>query len=245
MNTVKRLYILDFGLFQVHQNNRVIGIPGYLIQTHNGKNILVDTGFPAKYVEDVESATLEDGLESFGRIVSLSAENLPAAQLRKIGLKLSDIDTLVMTHTHIDHVGGIGDFPNVPIVIHADERALDQPIYWNDRSPIPWPDNECQLIDADCELCPGVMLLTTPGHALGHLSLLVRLPETGAVLLTGDAISRSAELEEGFGGSWNAELAQASADKLMALAKHENAFIVYGHDPEQWPTLKKAPQAYS
>ena len=54
MNTVKRLYILDFGLFQVHQNNRVIGIPDYLIQTHDGKNLLVDTGFHAKYVEDVK-----------------------------------------------------------------------------------------------------------------------------------------------------------------------------------------------
>lgn len=245
MNTVKRLYILDFGLFQVHQNNRVIGIPGYLIQTHDGQNILVDTGFRAAYVADMERATLEDGLESFGRILTLTADNLPPGQLAKIGLKPSDIDTLIMTHTHIDHVGGIGDFPQVPIVIHADERAYPQPIYWNDRSPIDWPDNEYQLIDADHEFCPGITLLTTPGHAPGHLSLLVRLPETGNVLLIGDAISRPAELEEGFGGSWDEAAAQASADKLMAIAQRENAFIIYGHDPEQWSRLKKAPDFYS
>lgn len=245
MNTVKRLYILDFGLFQVHQNNRVIGIPGYLIQTHDGENILVDTGFHPKYVTDVEQATREDGLESFGRIISLTADNLPIAQLAKIGLQPSDITTLIMTHTDIDHVGGLGDFPQAPIVIHADERAFPQPRYWNNRSPIEWPDSVYQLIDVDCELCPGVTLLSTPGHAPGHLSLLVRLPETGSVLLIGDAISRPAELEDGFDGSWNPELAQASADKLMAIAERENTFIIYGHDPEQWPTLQKAPDFYA
>ena len=243
MDTVERLYILDFGLFQVHQNNRVIGIPGYLIQTYDGQNILVDTGFHPKYVEDAEAATLEDGLESFGRIVSLTADNLPAAQLAKLDLTPSDIDSLVMTHTDIDHVGGIGDFPQAPIVIHADERAFPTPRYWNNRSPIPWPEAEYQLIDTDCELCPGVTLLSTPGHAPGHLSLLVRLP-TGNVLLIGDAISRPGELEEGFGGSWDEAQAQASADKLMAIAAQEDAFVIYGHDPEQWTALKKAPNYY-
>jgi N-acyl homoserine lactone hydrolase len=36
-----------------------------------------------------------------------------------------------------------------------------------------------------------------------------------------------------------------SADKLMAIAERENAFVIYGHDPEQWPILRKAPNFYS
>ena len=245
MHTVKRLYILDFGLFEVHQNRRQIGIPGYLIQTHDGRNILVDTGFHRKYAEDAEKATLEDGLEGFGRLLTLTADNMPESQLAKAGLQPSDIDTLVLTHSDIDHVGNIADFPQASIVIHADERAFEEPRYWNNRSPIPWPDNPYQLIDRDGDLCPGVRLLTTPGHAPGHLSLLLHLPETGAVLLIGDAISRPAELEEGFGGAWSEELAQASADKLMAIAQKENTFTIYGHDPDQWSTLKKAPAYYA
>ena len=242
MDKVKRLYILDFGLFEVHDNKRRIGIPGYLIQTDDGRNILVDTGFHRKYVADPEQATIEDGLEDFGRIITLTADNMPDAQLAKAGLKTSDIDMLVMTHSDIDHVGNIAEFPQATIVIHADERAFERPRYWNNRSPIPWPDNQFQLVDQDCQLCPDVTLLTTPGHAPGHLSLLVQLPKTGAVLLIGDAISRPAELTEGFGGAWNDELAQQSADKLMAIAEKQNAFVIYGHDPDQWPTLKKAPQ---
>jgi N-acyl homoserine lactone hydrolase len=238
------LYILDFGLFQVHENGRIIGIPGYLIQTHDGQNILVDTGFPAKYAEDAEQATREDGLDIFGRVLKLTQDNLPAGQLAKIGLTSADIDTLVMTHSDIDHVGGIGNFHQATLVIHADERAYEQPRYWHGRSPLFWPDNKTQLIHEDTDLCPGVTLLSTPGHAPGHLSLLLRLPEAGNVLLIADAISRPSELQEGFSGAWDHDLAHASADKLMALAQAQKAFIIYGHDPQQWPTLKKAPEFY-
>lgn len=101
-----------------------------------------------------------------------------------------------------------------------------------------------QLIDQDSELCPGVTLLATPGHAPGHLSLLVRLPQTGAVLLTGDAISRPSELQEGFGGAWDPGLARHHAERLLALAQQEQALVIYGHDPAQWPTLRKAPLFY-
>jgi len=244
MSTIKRLYILDYGLFQVHDNNRLIGIPGYLLQTTQGQNILIDTGFPAKYAVDAEKATQEDNLESFGRVVSLTDENLPAGQLAKIGLQPSDIDILIMTHTDIDHVGGIGDFPQAKIVIHKDERAFAAPRYWQDQSPIPWPKNEYQLIDRDIELCPGLTLFSTPGHAPGHLSLLVQLAEQGAVLLTCDAISRPAELVDGFNGAWNEGLAQSSAQRLMEIARQEEAWVVYGHDPEQWDGLKKMPEFY-
>lgn len=240
--SIARLYILDFGLFQVHANGRIIGIPGYLIQTHGGENILIDTGFPAKYALDADTATNEDNLGAFGRVLSLTAENLPSAQLARCGLQPSDIDTLIMSHTHIDHVGGIGNFPGVDLVISPRERELPKPLYWNNHSPIEWPtDVQYHLIDKETILRPGLVLLPTPGHSPGHLSLFLRLPKTGPVLLTCDAISRAAEPAEGFEGSWNPVQAQLSADMLMELAAEEDAVIIYGHDPEQWPKLPKAP----
>jgi N-acyl homoserine lactone hydrolase len=244
--TIRRLVVLDFGLFQVHEDGRIIGIPGYLLQTHDGANILVDTGFPEWYVEDAEAASRADGLDSFGRVLELDKENLPAGQLSLLGLTTEDIQTLVMTHGDIDHVGGIGQFPGATIVIGRQERALPRPRYFDDRSPIEWPTGaNYQLIDEDTLLCPGVALLTSPGHSPGHLSLLVGLPETGPVLLIGDAIARPAEMEEGFGGAWDEAVARASAERLMAIAQKEKAMIIYGHDPEQWPKLRKAPDFYS
>jgi N-acyl homoserine lactone hydrolase len=243
--TIRRLYVLDFGLFQVNDNGRLIGIPGYLIQTDEGANILVDTGFPARYADEAEAATLEDGLESFGRVVKLDHGNLPAAQLALIGLKPNDIDLLVMTHSDIDHVGGIADFPQAPIIIGSAERALDRPRYWNDRSPIEWPqDVAYRLVQEDMLLAPGLALLSSPGHSPGHISLLMRLPQTGTVLITGDAISRPSELEDGFGGAWDETKAASSAKQLMAVARREEAIILYGHDPSQWQTLRKAPRFY-
>ncbi len=237
------LTIMDYGLYRVHENGRLIGIPGFLLQTDRGKNILVDTGFPAKYAQNPQQANTEDGLDEFGEVVSLTAENLPAAQLAKVGLTADQIDLVVYTHTDVDHVGGLHEFANLPIVLGREDRAQPKPRYYQ-KAPFDWPEAEYQLIDEDIDLFSGVRLLTTPGHAPGHLSLLLTLPEKGAVLLTGDAISRPAEIEERFETAWDPAMAIRSANKLMTIAADTGARVIYGHDPEQWPKLKKAPNNY-
>lgn len=240
-----RLYVLDYGLFKVHADGRVIGICGYLVRTDRGGNILVDTGFPAKYADDVEAASREDRLYEFGEVLKLSPVNLPAGQLALIGLTPTDIDVLVMTHTHIDHVGGLADFPGAPLVIGKEERAMDRPLYWGDVKPYDWPDVETICIEGDADLCQGLRVLETPGHSPGHISLLLTLPETGPVLLTADAISRPAELEERFAGAWNEVLACHSGDRMMALARETGSMVIYGHCPVQWPGLRKAPEFFA
>lgn len=241
---VTRLYILDFGLFRVHSGNRVIGICGYLIRTAAGRNILVDTGFPAKYHRDARAATLEDRLDSFGEIVSLTDENGLRQQLERAGLSAADVDCLILTHTHIDHVGGIGDFPHAPLVVGRAERACPRPLYWQGAQPLEWPDVATIPVEGDLDICQGLRLLSTPGHSPGHLSLLVTLPESGPILLTADAISRPAEIDERFAGSWDEAQAMASAERLLELAGACGATVIYGHWPEQWPTLRKAPAFY-
>ncbi|MCA9962708.1 MAG: hypothetical protein KC423_00640 [Anaerolineales bacterium] len=72
-----------------------------------------------------------------------------------------------------------------------------------------------------------------------------RISTTGFVLLTGDVISRPAELVEGFSGAVNPAQARANAKRLMAIAQQHNAFVIYGHDPEQWLTLRKTPAFYA
>jgi len=239
----RRLTVLDYGLFRVNAG-RTIGICGYLIETDAGERVLVDTGFPQKYADDGARAAEEDLLGAFGKVLVCGPENMPAGQLATMGLGTGDIALLVMTHTHIDHVGHLDGFPGVPIVIGAAERALPKPLYWGDVRPMDWPDAEYREIDADTVIGPGLTLISAPGHAPGQLSLLVELPETGAVLLTGDAISRPAEVAEGFAGTADRETAVASAARLMEIAAEREAFVIYGHDPAQWSTLRKAPDSY-
>lgn len=101
------LHVLDYGLFRVHANDRIIGICGYLIRTDAGENVLVDTGFPAKYATDPDAATAEDRLYEFGKVLHCTPENLPGAQLARAGLRPDQIDLHILTHSHIDHVGGL------------------------------------------------------------------------------------------------------------------------------------------
>ncbi|MBO6777047.1 MAG: N-acyl homoserine lactonase family protein [Marinibacterium sp.] len=239
------LTVLDYGLFKVHANERVIGICGYLIRTDAGENVLVDTGFPAKYAEDTETATQEDRLYEFGEVLQCGPENLPAAQLAKVGLGVEDVTLHILTHSHIDHVGALHDFAHLPIVMAAVERALPKPLYWGGAQPMDWPEARYLLVENDVALGPGFDLFFAPGHAPGQLAMRLVLPETGPVLLTSDAISRPAEIDERFAGSWNEPAAIASADRLMALARQDKAFVIFGHCPEQWPDLRKAPDSYA
>ena len=240
-----RLAVLDYGLFKVHSGPRTIGICGFAIQTDAGEVVLIDTGFPAKYAVDAEAATAEDGLGSFGQVLSITAENTPDAQLALLGLSRSDVTLMIQSHTHIDHVGHMSGFPDAPILMAAAERALHRPLYWSGKQVMEWPDRDYRLVTEDVILSPGFEVLLCPGHAPGQLAFMVKLPDTGWMLLASDAISRAAEIDEGFAGSWDVPLAIHHGDRIMRLARERGALVIYGHSPQQWPDLRKAPHWFT
>jgi len=237
----KRLAVLDYGLFEVHAGPRTIGICGFVIETDAGEVVLIDTGFPQKYAQDAEAATVEDDLGSFGRVLSVTPENMPGPQLAKLGLSKGQVTLMIQSHTHIDHVGDMGGYPQAPILISEAERALPRPLYWSGKQMMEWPDRSYHLVDSDTAIGVGFEVLHCPGHAPGQLAFMVQLPQTGWVLLTSDAISRASEIDEKFAGSWDVDQAIFHGDRLMGLARARDAFVIYGHSPEQWPGLKKAP----
>lgn len=238
------LTVLDYGLFRVHANGRVIGICGFLIRTSKNEQVLVDTGFPEKYAQDCQAASAEDRLYEFGEVLQCTAHNLAKAQLELAGSSLDHVNLMIQTHTHIDHVGAMDACPQAPILISRAERDLPRPLYWGDKRPINWPDRKYLLVDEDLRIGPGFEVFHVPGHAPGQLALMIELPVTGPVLLTSDAISRPAEIDEKFAGSWNENLALRHGERLMRLAGEKDAFVIFGHCPDQWKSLRKAPDCY-
>jgi N-acyl homoserine lactone hydrolase len=239
---VERLYVLDLGLFEVRGGERVIGIPGFLLQTDQGANILFDTGFPPDYLTDPDRPA-KDGLPRFGRLIDFRPAQTATGALALLGLTPQDIDLTILSHGHIDHVGSLPLFTHAPILLTARERAEPAPLYFGSARPIPWPDASYHQIDADTPVCVGLTLIPTPGHTAGHLSALVALPDGRHVILAADAINRASEPAEGFADADNPAAAQASANYLLSLAPPE-AILIYGHEPTQWPVLPKAPKPW-
>jgi len=222
-----------------------VPVAGYLIETGDGIRILVDTGVHRKHVDDPD-ATFRDTPIVDELTVLMRAEDDIANRLAALGLEPEDIDILVSTHFHFDHAGNHADFGDARIVVQREafeySKAHHDPFT---RDLWDLPHLRYELIDGDVELVPGVELIKTSGHAPGHMSLLVRLPMTGPVLLAIDAISTFENLTtDNWGTAADPGAARESAHRLAALAEREAALLVTGHDPEQWSTLRLAPAWY-
>src|SRR6202011_1262836 len=116
------------------------------------------------------------------------------AQLRQLGIAPDSVRHLVQTHLHIDHTGALGHFPDATVVVHAREleaaRAAESPMASGYvRADYERPELRWKTVDGDTDLFGdgAIRLIETPGHSAGHTSLLLRLDESGPVLLTADA----------------------------------------------------------
>lgn len=236
-----RLYVLQYSV------NPESGspVPGYLIQTDDGKNILVDTGFGEEIVGAYKQPDSQVGWH-------VDEEDYVVNRLAAIGLTPKDIDYLVATHFDVDHAGAHDAFPDAEIVMQKEhlETARQHPRFDNTRAHWDAPGLNYRTVEGDTELAPGVELIESSGHVPGHQAVLVRLPETGPVLLTIDAINHAGQRdpETRTIGPYDMDEARtrASTRKLMDLARREGAtLVIHGHDPDQWKTLKKSPNYYT
>jgi N-acyl homoserine lactone hydrolase len=120
----------------------------------------------------------------------------------------------------------------------AYEAARQHPRFRLCGAPWEAPGLRYRFLDGDTHLLPSIELIETSGHVPGHQSVLVRLPETGPVLLAIDAITGPEHLA--------LDAKRASVRKLRAIAERDGvALIVFGHDPEQWRILRKSPEFYA
>src|SRR4051794_7493835 len=151
----------------------------YLIKHAQGW-LLWDTGVPDAV------AGMPNGLApSDPRAVHWRRPKTLAAQLDQLGVKPSEIKAMAVSHTHPDHVGNVEMFPAVMLYVQKAEYQWPG----TNNAPRFKPEHPVTKLEGDRDLFGdgSVIILSTPGHTPGHQSLLVKLPNTGAVVLSGDA----------------------------------------------------------
>lgn len=236
----KRLYLLQSGTGTIPVGDQSIAMSAgcYLVQTANGKNILVDTGVPEEFTQRPDAPPITLG----PNVVE---------QLAALGIAPDDVETVICTHFDIDHVGYHAEFPNAEFVVqreHYEQAQGDNPRFVASRPYWDRPELRYRFVEGDTELRPGVRLLATSGHVPGHQSVLIDLPRTGTVLLAIDAVSMARLFTPDRPATPmddNEEQVQASARKLLDLVEREQVpLVVFHHDGAQWEALKKAPEFY-
>lgn len=241
------LYLFDSGTLAL--NGVEVPVPFFLIRHPEG-TVLVDGGNPAAVATDPRAhwGDLADVFE-----VHMTEDQHCAPQLASFGLEPASVSHVVQTHLHIDHTGALGHFPDARVVVHTREleaaRAADSPLRTGYvRADYDRPELKWQTTDSELDLFGDgtVRLIETPGHSTGHMSLLLNLEDTGPVLLTADA-SDNRDQWEGRArprALHSREQATQSLERLHAVAEDTGALVVFGHDPENWSQLRRAPESY-
>ena len=204
--------------------------------------------------------------ESFGRLamrafkgLEMRPEQALPDQLRERELDPRRVETVVMTHLHVDHASGIAEFPHATFLISEREWAAATTQGQTHGYARRQFDHafDYRLLDFDGPESDSfasfgrsfdlfgdgsVRLVYTPGHTLGHLSVVLRLREREA-LVAGDALYLRRTLIDGH-LPWrmaDEHLFRRSLRELQLYAEETpDALVIPGHDMDHWRTLERA-----
>jgi glyoxylase-like metal-dependent hydrolase (beta-lactamase superfamily II) len=229
-------------------------INAYVIEHARGL-ILFDTGQDRASVTDASSyfpagftGYLYDRLARF----HIGEEETLTAQLATLGYAPADVDTAILSHLHQDHMGGLRALSGADLLVaEAEWRELSklapEPRGFL-RKHIQIPGLKWHQVDlqptADPTLAPftssldlmgdgSLVLVPTPGHTAGSMSLLVRRGERAPLLLVGD-LTYGAELllrAQVPGVGSHKQLVQTTAKVLALTETMPDLVILPAHDP--------------
>lgn len=237
---------------------------------HPKAKILFDLGFTLEDFSQLLGFPHRRGPE--GTHMKQAPDQNPIAQLAKIGVKPEDIDYVVVSHLMLEHAGYLPYFAGTKakIVVQEDERdyadrigvpkrpgdedAIEQFHAWMYlRKLYEVPGLDYLYIKGDYELVgKDVEILSLPGHTPGFQNMMVRLPKSGPIFLSA-CETRGMYYEIPVNGyapgiphafTWSASGELHSFKRVRNLVEKEEGQIFFGHDQEQFVTLKAAPEYY-
>jgi glyoxylase-like metal-dependent hydrolase (beta-lactamase superfamily II) len=263
-----RLYVFTSGALHLDKSIIQNGATGkveipvaFFLIRHPKGNVLFDCGNNDKIITDPDYwGPFVKALDP-GRSPDIAID----AQLGKIGVKPSDINYLVLGHFHVDHAGNIGKFPDATMVYQRDEIRN---AFWpapgyatffitGDFSmlrnsvggPMPAKGKVIEL-DNDLDLFGdhSIYIHRTVSHTPGSQILVVRLPKTGTVVLTSDAVYLKENLDKNILPSVGSVYDPVGMLDAYAWVKRlqdsEGADVIFAHDPDVFKAHKHSPEYY-
>jgi N-acyl homoserine lactone hydrolase len=221
-----------------------IPVSAYLLRLDDDTLVMVDTGMNRVHIHEPDHTWRGQPIAEV-LVPVMRREDSLLWRLAELGIAPQDIDYVINTHLHFDHAGNNDLLEKATFLVQRDhyELAKGNPSfpnqYWN------LPALRYELIDGARTVLPGVEVIPTPGHAVGHQSVLVRLAESGNVILCGDAIYTQENLDhDAWDGQADPAAARKSALELQRIAEEEHAVMFYGHDRHQAQTVLHSPRSY-
>lgn len=227
-----------------------IPVPMYIIDHPRGL-VIFDTGMSVNVVPD-------NGAEYWGPVSQAFIPTMTRDQgiderLQQIGKSVSDVKYVIHSHFHLDHAGNIAMFPNATHIVRKAElknawwpEQFQRAAYVLDDYMETRNFNFIELTeDMDLFGDGAIELIDTKGHTQGHQSLIVRLPNTGTVILAADAAYMPENLQGTIPGIvWNVQEAMEAIERMKLIRDRENGEIWLGHSMEQFQTRRLLPEYY-
>ncbi|MFQ5827182.1 MAG: N-acyl homoserine lactonase family protein [Dehalococcoidia bacterium] len=232
---------------------------------HPEAKIVFDLGFRKEDFERRPSFPGRKGPR--GSTFEQSPEQNPEVQLRKIGVGIDDIDYVVLSHLMSEHAGWLPLFQKKKAQIIVQVRELEYAYSnLNRRSSLTpfhsWMyirehfdsrDLNLRMIEGDFMLAEDVEIIFTPGHTPGYQMMMLRLEETGTIVLSscehrgmyyGVGVNAQAPgIPHAFSYSLGDEL--RNFRKILDIVRRERGQLFCGHDLEQFQELKRLPDYYA
>lgn len=216
---------------------------GVLVQHTNG-NLLIDAGNSTHFKEEVSVYSGEDRL-FFETIAAQLAPMRPLPDALAAAGSMS-LDLFLPTHIHVDHVGGLIDLPDVPVLLPDAELSVMQqglaqtifevvPAHAQRIAPL------ARRLAFDGPRVPGfatsadifgdgsVVVVPLPGHTPGSVGVFFTVG-TKRVFHVGDAVSSLAQLEADMGKQFPMD--RTDSDPTGALATVHLLHYLHANDPE-------------
>jgi len=196
-------------------------------------------------------AAMPDGLVALGGALRMQMPKTLASQLAEVDVKTTDVTVIAFSHFHPDHAGNANLFPVATLYIQETEYEAvfgptPQKFGFQPATFEKLRANPVMKLKGDYDVFGdgSVVILSTPGHTPGHQSLLVRMPKTGAVILSGDMVHFESNWTNRRvpGMNFNSAESVKSMDRVAGLIVQYNAQLWINHDKTQSARVPKSPQ---